>query len=31
MTAGINTEEAVHVIDITNASRTMLFNINTNS
>ncbi|MEN0068722.1 MAG: glycerol kinase GlpK [Spiroplasma sp.] len=29
MTAGINTNEAIHVIDITNASRTMLFNINT--
>lgn len=29
MTAGINKNEAVHVIDITNASRTMIFNINT--
>lgn len=31
MTSGINKNEAIHVIDITNASRTMLFNINTNS
>lgn len=31
MTAGINKDKAIHVIDITNASRTMLFNINTNS
>lgn len=29
MTTGVDKKEAVHVIDITNASRTMLFNINT--